>query len=136
ISLNLSGTPDAFNGDYFIELVNGDDAFAILVNRAGVMSGNPYGYGDNGFDVTFSDSATNDIHFYQNVAYTLNSEGQLTGIWQPDGENIPATSEDPSEFDNAPNQQTAMLSSFIGQSPDGTWTLYLADLDSGGTGEL
>jgi subtilisin-like proprotein convertase family protein len=136
LSLNLKGTPDAFDGDYYIALVNGSDDFAILLNRVGVSGDDSYGYGDNGFDVTFSDSADNDIHFYQNVSYTLNADGQLTGIWQPDGENISPLSDDPSVFDNAANQQTATLSSFIGQTPDGTWTLYLADVDGGGTGEL
>ena len=31
------------------------------------------------------DSAASDIHFYQGGPFTLNSGGQLTGAWQPDG---------------------------------------------------
>lgn len=135
VGLNLAGTPVAFNSDYYVELVNGAGGFAVLLNRVGESSSNPFGYGDNGFNVTFSDAATNDIHFYQNDSDSFNPNGQLTGTWQPDGENISPAS-DPSAFDNAANQQTAMLSSFIGDSPDDTWTLFLADLAQGGTGQV
>ena len=136
VSLDLLGTPNAFNGDYYIELINSSgQGLAVLLNRTGVESGNAYGYGDNGFDVTFSDSAADDIHFYQNDGYTLNADGQLTGTWQPDGENINPLG-DPSTFDDALSDQTATLSSFDGESPDQIWTLYLADLSGGGMGEL
>ena len=136
VSLTITGTGDgAFDGDYYAELVNGAGSFAVLLNRVGVSSGNDFGYGDNGFDVTFSDAAANDIHFYQNFSYSLNPSGQLTGLWQPDGENISPQS-DPSDFDNAEENQTALLSSFTGDDPNDTWTLFLADLSEGGTGQL
>jgi subtilisin-like proprotein convertase family protein len=136
VSLNLAGTGDgAFNGDYYVELINSQGGFAVLLNRAGESSANPFGYGDDGFDVTFSDAANNDVHFYQSAVYTLNSGGQLTGTWQPDGENISPLS-DPSAFDNALNQATALFSSFDGQNPNDTWTLYAADVSQNGTGQL
>jgi subtilisin-like proprotein convertase family protein len=137
VTLDIAGTGDggAFNGDYYVALVNSAGGFAVLLNRAGMSSENPYGYGDDGFNVTFSDSAPDDIHLYQNYSDTFNLGGQLTGVWQPDGENISPLA-DPSAFDAALSQQTAMLSSFDGGNPDGTWTLFLADLSEGGTGQL
>lgn len=136
VSLDIAGTGDgAFNGDYYAELVNGAGGFAVLLNRAGVSSANSFGYGDNGFNVTLNDTAAQDIHFYQNFSYDTNASGQLTGTWQPDGENISPLS-NPSAFDNALQNQTAMLSSFDGDSPNDTWTLFLADLSQGGTGQV
>jgi hypothetical protein len=131
VSLLLAGTGDgAFDGNLYMELVNGAGGFAVLFNRVGMSSSNPFGYADNGFDITLSDSAVNDVHFYQNFSYNLNANGQVTGTWQPDGENISPLS-DPSAFDNALHDQTAMLSSFSGDSPDDTWTLYAADVSQG-----
>jgi len=135
LTLNIAGTGGAFNGDYFVELVNSSGGFVVLLNRAGISSSNPFGYGDNGFSVTFSDFAANDIHLYRNYSDIFNLYGQLTGVWQPDGENISPLA-DPSAFDNALSQQTAMFSSFDGGNPNGTWSLFLADLSAGGTGQL
>ena len=137
LSLDIAGTGDAgaFNGDYYAELVNNQGGFAVLLNHVGMSSANPFGYGDDGFSVTFSDSAANDIHFYQDYSGSFNPGGQLIGTWQPDGENISPLS-DPSAFDNAQSQQTAMLSSFDGGNPNDTWTLFLADLSEGGTAQV
>ncbi|HUA38643.1 MAG TPA: hypothetical protein VMA35_09655 [Candidatus Sulfopaludibacter sp.] len=136
LSLDIAGTGyGAFNGNYFAELLNGAGGFAVLLNRVGVSSANSFGYSDNGFNVTFSDTAVQDIHFYQNFSYGLNSSGQLTGAWQPDGENISPMS-NPSAFDNAQQNQTAMLSSFDGDNPNDTWTLFVADLSQGDSAEV
>lgn len=136
VTLSIAGTGEgAFNGNLYVELLNGAGGFAVLLNRPGLSSSNPFGYGDNGLDVTFSDAAANDIHFYQSVTYNLNLSGQLTGTWQPDGENISPLSE-PSAFDNALQNQTAPLSSFNGDSPDDNWTLYVADLAQGSSEQL
>jgi hypothetical protein len=136
VSVTIAGTGGgAFNGDFFAELVNNSGGFAVLLNRAGMSSSNQFGYGDNGFSVTFSDMAAHDIHFYQNYSYGTNAGGALTGVWQPDGENISPLA-NPSAFDAAMSQQTAMLSSFDGENPNDTWTLFLADLSDGGTGQV
>jgi hypothetical protein len=130
VGLNIVGTGDgAFNGDYYALLVNGSGAFAVLLNRSGVTAGNPFGYADNGFNVTFDDTGA-DIHLYQNDAYTTNGIGQLTGTWAPDGRDTsPLTVLDTTA-------RTAPLSNFIGTSPNGMWTLFLVDASNGGTGEL
>ena len=124
LSLNVSG---GYNGDLYAYLAGPNGGFAVLLNRVGV-SGNAsmFGYGDAGLNVTFSDAAANDIHFYQNVgSYDITSG---TVLWQPDGRNIDPQSA-PNLFSSTP--QTAMLNSFDGNNPNGTWTLFLADLSSG-----
>lgn len=134
VGLTIAGVGFACSGDYFVELVSDAGGYAVLLNRAGVCSADTLGYADNGFNVTFSDSAASDIHFYQNVTYSLIA-GQLTGTWRPDGENVFPFS-NPSAFDSALGNETEMLSSFIGEDPNQTWTLFLADASQGGTGQL
>jgi subtilisin-like proprotein convertase family protein len=123
VGLDISG---GFNGDLYAYLAGPTGGFAVLLNRVGVGGGNLFGYSDSGLNVTFSDSATSSIHYYQNVSGYDISSG--TALWQPDGENI-----DPnSPAANFTGVQTAMLSSFVGIDPNGTWTLFLANLSSGG----
>lgn len=124
VSLDISG---GFNGGLYAYLVGPNGGFAVLLNRPGVDSGNSVGYSDAGMNITLSDSAANGIHFYQSSSYSLNGSGQLTGTWQTDGENISPGSA-PSDF---PTTQSAMLSSLDGTDPNGTWTLFIADLSSG-----
>lgn len=126
LTLNITGNPTAYNGDFYAYLTNGT-GFCVLLNRTGRTASNSYGYADNGFNVTFDDAATSgDIHSYQ---LTLNPAGAaLTGSWQPDGRNVnPANS-----LDTSP--RTAMLGSFTGQNPNGNWTLFVADVSPLGTG--
>jgi hypothetical protein len=116
----------------FLDGPNG--GFAVLLNRSGVTTGNAFGYSDTGFNVTFDDSASyNDIHFYQNFGYTLNGGGQLTGIWSSDGRAIDPLSA-PATF--ATTQPSSSLDSFDGTDPNGTWSLFLADLSGGGQSTL
>ena len=127
ISLDITG---GFNGDLYVYLDGPNGGFAVLLNRAGVTSGDAFGYSDTGFNVTFDDSAGyNNIHYYQNFGYTLNGGGQLTGSWSSDGRAIDPLS-NPSTF--ATTQPTSLLDSFDGTDPNGTWSLFLADLSGGG----
>jgi subtilisin-like proprotein convertase family protein len=125
LSLDLSG---GYNGDLYAYLAGPNGGFAVLLNRVGVSNdASMFGYGDAGLNVTFSDSASEDIHYYQNVvSYDITSG---TALWQPDGRNIDPQS-DPNLFLTTP--PTALLSSFNGTDPNGTWTLFLADLSGGG----
>jgi len=59
----------------------------------------------------------------------LNGGGQLTGTWATDGRAIDPLS-DPAVFDTTP--PTSLLGSFNQTDPNGTWTLFLADLSGGG----
>jgi len=131
VTLNLAG---GFNGDLYAYLVH-DSGFAILLNRVGRTASNPLGYDNTGFGPTsggesfrLDDQAVTDVHGYQ-VSYTLNASGQLTGTWQPDGRNIHPLSTGLT-FDAA--TRGARLDSFNSLDPNGSWTLYIADVTSGG----
>jgi len=130
VGLDISG---GFNGDLYAYLAGPNGGYAVLLNRVGVSNNaSEFGYSDGGFNVTFSDSAGTNIQYYQSFSYTL-SGGQLTGVWQPEGVNIDPQSS-PSSFFGAP--QSAQLGSFDGSNPNGTWTLFLADLSGGGQSTL
>lgn len=132
ITLNIT---NGFNGDLYAYLVGPNGGFAVLLNRVGVSNNaSMFGYSDAGFDITLTDSGASDIHYYQSVANLVNVGGQLTGTWQPDGREINPMTNDSSAFLTA--GQTASLDSFIGTDPNGTWTLFLADLSSGGNATL
>lgn len=121
VSLDIT---NGYNGDLFAYLSGPNGGYAVLLNRTGVDSTNPFGYGDSGMDVTFTLDATN-IHFYQDSSYTLNSGGQLTGVWAPDGRAVdPATN----GAVLAATPSTASLDSFVGTNPNGDWYLYVADM--------
>lgn len=129
VTVNISGGRNSYLYAYVTDPAG---ATAILLNRAGVTAQNRTGYTNAGVNVTFSDNATNgSIHFYQNVPgyqNDLNRSGQITGVWQPDGENISPRSPARS-FTGA---QTAMLSSFRGTTANGKWTLFVAETGRGG----
>ena len=74
VSLDVTG---GFNGDLYAYLVSPTGQMVVLVNRVGMGSGNPYGYGTAGFNITLDSASTNNIHNYQSGSYTL-SGGQST----------------------------------------------------------
>lgn len=139
VQLNLAprdGQP-MFNGDLLVTLSHGS-GYAVLLNRPGRRAGSGAGYGDSGFNITLSDQATADIHNYRVTATgshttplsLTDDPAALTGTWQPDGR-----SADPSQvLDSSPRD--AMLGSFIGLDPNGTWTLHVSDLSENGLGRL
>jgi hypothetical protein len=120
VTLNISG---GYNGDLYACL-NYGGVLVPLLNRVGVTSGNAFGYGVAGMDVTLSGQATTDIHFY----------GTLTSpcVCQPDGRNIGPQSA-PGSFDTA---SRASFGSFHNMNPNGTWTLFIADLSAGAQSQL
>jgi subtilisin-like proprotein convertase family protein len=131
VSLNISG---GFNGDLYLYLAGPSGGFVTLLNRVGVARGNAVGYSDTGFNLKFDDSTSfENIHFYQNSSYTLNGSGQLTGTWATDGRNIDPLAT-PAVFDAT--QPSLFLDSFNGTDPNGTWTLFIADLSNGGQSTL
>ena len=112
-----------FNGDLYAVLSHESGAYSVLLNRISRTSANPLGSAGHGLNVTFFDAAT-DIHTADPSA------AGLTGVWAPD-----AREQDPSSTLEA-DPRTAFLSSFNGINPDGEWTLFLADLEAGGTSTL
>lgn len=126
VRLKLTGE---FNGDVYAYLRH-TNGFVVLLNRVGRTATNTFGYGDSGFDVTFQSGATNgDIHVYQNVTTPANGS-PLTGVWLPDGRNV-----DPTNVTDVSTRSTS-LTNFNGLNAAGEWTLYLADVESGGTNML
>lgn len=112
-----------WNGDLYAHLVH-ESGFAVLLNRAGRNAGNPDGSGAVGMDVILADTAPADIHL------AMPGSGFVTGFYQPDGR----TADPGTVLDSS--LRSAFLSSFAGQNPNGSWTLYLADVSAGGTSTL
>ncbi len=131
VTLNLSG---GYNGDLYAYLVH-DNTLGILLNRVGRTGSDTFGYGDQGFSVTFStlnglDLGT-DVHQYQTVGGWNGylSGGQLTGtgIWAADGR----TASPLSVVDLSP--RTALLGNFVSNEVvAGEWKLVVADMVGGG----
>jgi len=139
VSMKIVGTgAGAFNGDYYAYLkhVSTDGTMtqlAVLLNRIGRSADLPSGYADNGLDIVLADSADEDIHNYRfalSGGHNNPITGALTGTWQADGRNV-----DPlSALDTS--LRTTTLNSLGLVSPNGTWTLFVADVQAGGTGQL
>ena len=128
--LRIIATPAdlAWNGDLYVTLQH-DTGYAVLLNRVGRTESSPLGYGDNGFDLTFTIGAL-DVHNYLNHSPMFDGEGWLTGTWGVDGRNV-----DPDlVWDTSP--RTDMLSSFVGLDPNGEWTLFVADMNLHGVAQL
>jgi len=125
VTLEIGGTN---NGDLYAYIQHAS-GIAILLNRSGRTAGDSFGYGDDGYMITLSDAALNNIHTYQDQTTPL-AGNPLTGAWQPDGRNI-----DPDLVLDT-DTPTAKLDSFIGQAAEGDWTLFVADLSGGDTHTL
>jgi len=110
VNLNITG---GWNGDLYAYLSHGS-GFSVLLNRIGSTSLNPGGSGVPGMNVELSDSYLTDIHTF--------AGNPLTGAFAPDGRFVnpfTALNTDP---------RTALLGSFNGLDPNGTWTLFFADV--------
>ncbi len=133
VRVNLSGVGSgAYNGDLYLSLQH-DSGFAVLLNRSGRTTEDPFGAWDNGFNVTFALADTlGDVHNYRSVLELGNDDvlSPLTGRWQADGRNV-----DPSVVLDS-SARTAGLESFHGVNPNGEWTLFVADLSSGGLAQI
>jgi hypothetical protein len=126
VRLKLTGE---FNGDLY-GYVRHSSGFTVLLNRPGKAAANPSGYDDSGLDVTFQTGAANgDIHLYQSASVPT-AGSPLTGTWEPDGRVA-----DPASVTDASARSTS-LTNFNGLNAAGEWTLYLADVESGGTNML
>jgi len=128
VALTIESTGwGAFNGDLYITLQHGS-GLSVLLNRLGRTATDAIGYGDPGVQVTLDDEAAQDIHLYRGLNGPLNSP--LTGTWQPDARFV-------LPFDVVETSaRTAFLDVFDGLDPNGEWTLFLADLETGGTANL
>ena len=139
VSLKIVGTGfGAWNGDYYADLrhVSTDGTMtqlAVLLNRVGRSSSLGSGYSDNGMDITLADSAARDIHEYRLDFPGGDSNpigAMLTGTWQADGREVNPLSALDSSL------RSTNLNGLGTGSPNGTWTLFIADAKAGGTGQL
>ena len=122
LAISGTGADGGFNGDLYVTLIH-ESGYAVLLNRPGRSSADEFGYGDSGMNVMFADAAPNgDVHGYG----ALWPGSLLTGLWAPDGRAV-----DPDVVDFS-SPRSALLSSFNGLNPNGAWTLFVADLASGG----
>lgn len=130
LDLRTSGAA-GFNGDYYAYLAHDSiDRFAVLINRPGKTLLNEIGTDGSGFlNVRFSDDAANgDIHNYESTLGAGFTAGDsLTGTWAPDGRDV-----DPANVLDT-DIRDSLLNSFEGQTGNGNWTLFVADVASGGT---
>ncbi len=130
VRLDISGN---WTGDLYAYLHFGG-AHAVLVNRPGTTATDTVGYGDAGLQIRLRDDAPNgDIHAYRLTLSGDPTQGltaPLTGDWTPDGR----TSDPDAVRDTDP--RTALLGTFTGMLPNGTWTLFVADLAPGSVHHL
>lgn len=121
VGLHLVGVPSGrgFASEIYVSLNKDLEVSSILLNQVGVGDGDPLGFGYDGWQVTFSDSATGDVHL-QDIG-----SGVMTGEVQPDGRLKPEDLRRP-----------AMLSALSGGVANGQWHLSVADLDFGGAMRL
>ena len=107
VDLQLTG---GWNGDLYAYLVH-SSGFSVLLDRVGVgVSGvSAFGYGDAGMNVNLAATGTS-IHQYGGNS-TFSSTP--TGSWLTDN-------------------TSGSLASFLSTSPNGTWSLFIADLSGGG----
>ncbi|MEY4388042.1 MAG: hypothetical protein RLY20_3325 [Verrucomicrobiota bacterium] len=106
VTLNLSG---GWNGDLYAYLVH-SSGFTVLLDRVGTgVSGvSSYGYGDAGMNVTLAASGTSIHQYGGNSTFSATP----TGIWMTDN-------------------TSGSLGSFLSTNPNGTWSLFIADLSGG-----
>jgi len=107
VNLDISG---GYNGGLYgyltLQETGGATATEVLLNHVGTTPSNQLGSDGAGFEnITLSDAGTanGSIH---------NATGVPTGLWQPDSPNT-------------------LNGTFGGMTANGTWTLFLADLDAG-----
>jgi subtilisin-like proprotein convertase family protein len=123
VTLDISG---GYNGDLYAYLSYGG-VLVPLLNRVGVQAGNAFGYGTTGMSVTLAGNPTGgyaNIHGIENPA--------SGNTYAPDGRAIDPQSSS-SAFDSA---GTIGFTAFNGKDPNGTWTLFFADMSSGAQSTL
>jgi hypothetical protein len=133
VTLDVSG---GYNGDLYAYLSYGG-ALVPLLNRVGIGSApattTAFGYADSGFHFVLTDlGAYGDIHLYQQVGGYASLITDGTSTWTPDGRNIRPDLSTPSQFDSAASSRVALDTTFGGLNPNGTWTLFFADVSGGG----
>lgn len=149
VDLDIEGDPIAGSGDLYVYLRSPDGKIAVLLNRPGVTTSNGIGYQDNGFKVTIYDGVNDpthkdatgtaqpftNIHFYQDdpIYGSAVGENGVTGIFKSDGRYVDPLSLQ-AQFSTTTTDKSLQV--FQGVDPNGTWSLFVADVASGGSAKL
>ena len=121
--------PGEFNGDLY-GYIRHAGRLVIILNRPGKTAADDHGYADQGLDITCQTAATNgDIHSYRDITIPPIA-ASLSGVWEPDGRGL-----DPAIVTDVSSRSTS-FTNFNGLAASGDWTLYVADIESGGTNFL
>jgi subtilisin-like proprotein convertase family protein len=107
VDLNVTG---GFNGNLYADLVSPQGKMVVLLNPAGMSSGNYFGSGNT-------------------VSLNITAGGQLAYTWMSASQTIAPSYSVPDAFDAAPTSST--LADLDDSSPNGDWTLFVADLSGG-----
>jgi hypothetical protein len=107
VDLQLTG---GWNGDLYAYLVH-SSGFSVLLDRVGTgVSGvSSFGYGDAGMNVNLAATGTSIHQYGGNSTFSATPSGS----WLTDN-------------------TSGSLASFLGTNPNGTWSLFVSDLSSGG----
>jgi hypothetical protein len=107
VDLQLTG---GWNGDLYAYLVH-SSGFSVLLDRVGTgVSGvSSSGYGDAGMNVNLAVTGTSIHQYGGSSTFSVTP----TGSWLTDN-------------------TSGSLASFLGTNPNGTWSLFVADLSGGG----
>jgi hypothetical protein len=125
VSFTISG---GYNGDLYAYLSHGD-GLVVLLNRIGRTASDPDGSDTSGFSTfVLNSAAVTDVH-----AATGTAGSPLTGTFAPDGRNILPSSSGVA-FDAA--SRDATFSTLTMDNPNGSWTLFFADVSPGFSGTL
>lgn len=121
VTLDLSGD---FNGDLYAYLQH-DTGFAVLLNRIGRTAVAPFGSAGSGITIALNDhdGSHPDVHL-------ADSGSPLVGTFGSDARAV-----DPDLVTDT-SARTADLTAFTGLDATGDWTLFVADLSSGGSHTL
>jgi subtilisin-like proprotein convertase family protein len=121
LHLTISG---GYNGDLYAYLTH-DGQTAILLNRIGTEGAGTFGSSQSGMNIVLND--------YFGAANVHTAGTLISGnVYGADGRNASPT--DLAGINGA--DPINNLNNFAGQSAFGSWTLFIADADGGGTATL
>jgi len=111
VSLNLSG---GLNGNLYSYLVAPDGTVVVLLDRPGVTGSNPFGNTQSGLNITLANGGS--------TILTGSGSDLSTGVYA-----VPTA--------NGNSLVNFGSEASPGVNPNGTWTLYFADMVAGGGNE-
>lgn len=113
VAVNLA-LNSGWTGDLFAYLVH-SSGYAVLLNQPGTPTP-AAGYGAATFNVTLANGTAWDGNAVSGNIHSYGGGSSVAGVWNPDNPNTPGNG----------------LGSFLSTSPNGTWSLFVADLSGGG----